>query len=94
MPQQWNNPAALTDINNIKEATRGALQLADENNLKRIAIPGMGTGIGGVLKNKGASAILEVIVNFEPQSIEEIILMDISSEMVKEWNKIFKGDKD
>src|SRR3989338_1003996 len=38
-------PGSLTDVGNVKEATRAALECAEENNLKIIAIPGMGTGI-------------------------------------------------
>jgi O-acetyl-ADP-ribose deacetylase (regulator of RNase III) len=81
-------PAALTSIENIKEATNAALQCADENNLKKIAIPGMGTGVGKVPKDKAAIAILEAIMNFEPTSLEEVILCDSNEEMIKEWNKI------
>ena len=84
-------PASLIDVGNVEEATRAALECADENNLKRIAIPGMGTGVGGVPTDKAAKAMIEVIVNFEEKSLEEVILVDRNEEMVKEWNKVFKG---
>ncbi|HLC95717.1 MAG TPA: macro domain-containing protein [Candidatus Nanoarchaeia archaeon] len=84
-------PGSLIDINNVKEATMAALQCADENGLKKIAMPGLGTGIGGVPKDKAAKAMLEIIVNFEPESIEEIILVDREEEMVKAFEKAWKG---
>ena len=84
-------PASLIDVGNVKEATRAVLECADENNLKRIAIPGMGTGVGGVPRDKAAKAMIEVIVNFEEKSLEEVILVDRNEEMVKEWDKVFKG---
>ena len=84
-------PASLIDVGNVTEATRAALECADENGLKRIAIPGMGTGVGGVPKDKAAEAILGVIVNFEAESLEEIILIDIGDEMVKSFQKVWKG---
>ena len=84
-------PASLIDVGNVKEATKAALECADENSLKKIAIPGMGTGVGGVPKDKAAEAILGVIVNFEPSSLEEVILIDIGDEMVKAFEKVWKG---
>ncbi|MFH2027628.1 MAG: macro domain-containing protein [Nanoarchaeota archaeon] len=84
-------PAAKTDIGTIKEATFAALQCADENELKNIAIPGMGTGVGSVPKDKSAIAILEVIVNYQPTSIKKIILFDKDEEMVKAFGKAWKG---
>jgi len=84
-------PASLIDVENVKEATRAALECADENGLKRIAIPGMGTGIGGVPMDKAAMTMIEVIVNFNEKSLQEVILVDRTKEMVDEWNKAFKG---
>ena len=69
-------PAALIDAGNVQEATRAALECADENGLKKIAIPGMGTGVGGVPVDKAAVAMLQAIVNFNEQSLEEVILID------------------
>ena len=83
-------PAQLTDVGNIQEATRAALECADINNLKRIAIPGMGTGVGCVPKDKAAQAMVSVIRSFEAHSLEEVILIDIGDEMVKEFGKALK----
>ncbi len=85
-------PASLIDVGNVKEATRAALECADEAGLKKIAIPGMGTGVGGVPRNKAAMAMIEVITNFNEKSLEEVILIDSNKEMVDEFNKLFKGD--
>lgn len=82
-------PACKIDVGNVTEATRAALSCADENGLKKIAIPGMGTGVGGVPKEKAAMAMIEVIVNFNEKTLEEVILMDIGDEMVNGWNKAF-----
>lgn len=88
-------PASLTDINKIKEATRAALECADENNLKVIAMPGMGTGVGGVPKNKAAKAMIESINNFKAKvkNLKEIILVDIKEDMIKAFEKAIKENK-
>ncbi len=84
-------PSSLIDVGNVKEATKAALECADENNLKKIAIPGMGTGVGGVPCEKAAIAMIEVIVNFNEKNLEEVILVDRNKEMADEFNKAFKG---
>jgi O-acetyl-ADP-ribose deacetylase len=84
-------PAASTDLETIKEATKAALDCADENNIKQLAIPGMGTGIGQVPKDKAALAILEILLNFEPQSIQEVILFEKNDEMIAAFNKALNG---
>lgn len=80
-------PASLTDINNIKEATRAALECADENKLKKIAIPGMGTGVGNVPKELAAETIVKTIKSFKAESLKEIILVDIGEDMVKAFEE-------
>lgn len=84
-------PASIVDTGNVSEATRGALECAEENGLKRIAIPGMGTGVGGVPFDRAAKAMLEAIVNFEGVNLEEVILIDKDKKMVEEWNKVLNG---
>lgn len=83
-------PASLIDINNVREATRAALKCADENNLKIIAIPSMGTGVGGVPKEKAAKAIVEEIKKFKAKSLKEVILVGYEEEMFREFEKAIK----
>lgn len=83
-------PGTKIDIMNVKEATKAALEKADELGVKKIALPGMGTGIGSVPKDKAALAMLEVIINYNPISIEEIILIDMNADMIKAFNNALK----
>ena len=84
-------PASLIDIGNVIEATRAALECADENNLRIIAMPGMGTGVGGVPKDKAAEAMVEEIKKFKGNSLEEVILVGFTDDLVKEFEKAVKG---
>ena len=84
-------PASLIEVGNVSESVRAALECAEENELRSIAIPGMGTGVGGVPFDKAAKAMLEVIVNFDSTSLEEVILVDKDKQMVEEWNKVLNG---
>jgi O-acetyl-ADP-ribose deacetylase (regulator of RNase III) len=74
-------PAMKIDVKNVESATRAALQLASELRIKRIAIPGMGTGVGGVSAKEAAKAMINVAKEFENE-IEDIILVGINDELV------------
>ncbi|MBI2139709.1 macro domain-containing protein [Candidatus Woesearchaeota archaeon] len=72
----------------IGEAITAALHCAEENRLERIAIPGMGTGIGGFPKSEAARLMVDAIINFDAKSLKEVLLVDKDIEMVKAWKKL------
>lgn len=75
-------PASPSSPQNIMAATMAALVTAREMGFSRIAIPGMGTGVGGVNPRDAALAIVHVVRSFADGVFEEIILCDINTEMV------------
>jgi len=74
-------PAMRIDKENVKLATKAALELGVELNLKSIAIPGMGTGVGRVPVEDAAKAIAGIAKEFE-NKFERIILIDRNEKMV------------
>lgn len=82
-------PATNIDVNNIKLATKAAFDLANELKLKSIAIPGMGTGVGGAQTDDTAEIIIKIAKEFEDK-FEKIILIDINEEMIKSFHKFLK----
>jgi len=78
-------PAMRIGIENVKLATQAALDLGVELNLKTIAIPGMGTGVGRVPVKDAAKAIVGVAKEFE-NKFEKIILIDRNEDMVDSFN--------
>lgn len=68
-------PAMHIDLENVKRATIAALKTASEKKFKSIAIPGMGTGVGGVDKKAAAKAMITIVKDFEDKS-EKIIFVD------------------
>lgn len=85
-------PSERIGIGNVRDSVRAALACAVENNLSRIAFPGMGTGVGGVNKQNAVRAMLEEIALFAEKSgsIEELMLVDIDDEICRffsEWSK-------
>jgi O-acetyl-ADP-ribose deacetylase (regulator of RNase III) len=78
-------PAMSIDVGNVKLATRAALRLAENMRFKSIALPGMGTGVGGVPPREAAKAIVEIAKSFEDK-FEKIILVDRNDEMIDCFN--------
>jgi O-acetyl-ADP-ribose deacetylase (regulator of RNase III) len=80
-------PAMRTSVENVRLATRAALKLGVELNLKTIAIPGMGTGVGRVSVEDAAEAIGSIAKEYE-KNFEKIILLDRNDDMIKAFKKI------
>ena len=72
-------------VKNVMLATQAALRLANEMGLSNIAIPGMGTGVGGVSHRKAAETIVKIAKEFE-DSFETIFLIDRNKEMIDSFN--------
>jgi O-acetyl-ADP-ribose deacetylase (regulator of RNase III) len=82
-------PAKIIGVNNVKLATKAAFDLGVKLKLKSIAIPGMGTGVGGVPTSDAAKAIIEIASEFE-EKFEKIILIDRNDEMIKSFHQFLK----
>lgn len=78
-------PAMRIPVENVKLATRAALRLADEQGFVSLAIPGMGTGVGRVAPGEAAQGMVEEIRQFQPRSLQSVILVDIDPVMVRAW---------
>ena len=78
-------PAMRIPVENVRLATRAALRLADEQGFVSLAIPGMGTGVGRVAPGEAAQGMVEEIRQFQPRSLQSVILVDIDPAMVRAW---------
>jgi O-acetyl-ADP-ribose deacetylase (regulator of RNase III) len=82
-------PALSIGVNNVKLATRAAFDLAFKLKLKSIAIPGMGTGVGGVPPSDAAKAMIEIAKEFE-NKFEKIILIDRNNKMILSFHQFLR----
>lgn len=80
-------PAMRIPPANVALATRAALALADERGFVAIAIPGMGTGVGGVSPNDAASTMLKEIRTFVPRTLRSVTLVDVDPAMMQAWRE-------
>ena len=75
-------PGMMIGAENVRRAARAALIAADRNNFKVIAIPGIGTDLGGVPIDEAARAIVEEIRAHRRPNPETIYLVDMNDQMV------------
>ncbi len=79
-------PAMRIDIENVRLATKASLETGIKLNIKSIAIPGMGTGVGGVPVEKAAEAITNLVKEYE-NKFEKIFLIDRNEEMIESFKR-------
>lgn len=78
-------PAMRIEPDNVAKATRAALELAERQGFVSVAIPGMGTGVGGVAPDEAASRMIGEIQTFRAQHLQSVVLVDIDPDMIKAW---------
>jgi O-acetyl-ADP-ribose deacetylase (regulator of RNase III) len=83
------NPAEKISTKNVRMATRAALECVQENEIKSIAFPGMGTGVGGVDKKEAALVMVEEIKRFldEGGKLKRVILVGYEEEMYEAFRE-------
>ncbi len=80
-------PGMRIPAQNVALATKAALTLADEQGFESIAIPGMGTGVGGVAHADAARAMVEAVRAFSPRTLTLVMLVDVDATMVQAWKQ-------
>ncbi len=78
-------PAMRIPADNVALATRAALTLADEHGFASVALPGMGTGVGGVRHEEAAGRMVAEIRAYSARSLRRVILVDVDAAMVEAW---------
>lgn len=77
-------PAMRIKPENAYKATFAALTKAFELSLNNLAIPGMGTGVGGLSPSEAGKAMARAIKEFidlVPSSLKEILIVDLKTEI-------------
>jgi O-acetyl-ADP-ribose deacetylase (regulator of RNase III) len=79
------HPGMQIPAANIGLATKAALIEADGHGLKSVALPGMGTGVGGVSPRDAAAMMIWEIKSYSPRFLKSVILVDVDKAMVAAW---------
>lgn len=86
-------PGMHVPVRNVALATKAALTLADEKGFESIAIPGMGTGVGGVAHADAAKVMVEAVRAFSPRALKSVVLVDVDAVMVSAWQECLADSK-
>ncbi|MBI2059144.1 MAG: macro domain-containing protein [Nitrospirae bacterium] len=83
-------PAMLIPASNVGRATSAALHAAEHAKFASLALPGLGTGVGGVSVADAAGEMVKAIADFKSKHLKKVVLMDISGDMVQAWREAQK----
>jgi len=85
-------PAMSTDLTSVEKATMAALNLAKELKLSSIAIPGMGTGVGGVPVQEAAKTMIGAIRRHlsEGTTLKRIVLISIDESLTEAFESALR----
>lgn len=77
-------PAMSTNLTSVEKATTAALRVARELKLSSIAVPGMGTGVGGVPVEQAAETMIRAIRRHvsEGTTLKRIFLVSIDEALI------------
>ncbi len=75
-------PGTRVGVENVRRATRAALLAAAHHGLDVIALPGMGTGLGGVDPADAARAIVDELRAHRQTTPSTVYLIDLDEEVL------------
>ncbi len=83
-------PAMGTSLANVAKATEAALRAAEELRLSSIAIPGMGTGVGGVPAEEAARTMVGAIRQHlsHGSTLREILLVSVDERLSRAFESV------
>ena len=85
-------PAMSTDLESVEKATSAALRVARNLRLSSIAVPGMGTGVGGVSVNDAALTMVRAIRKhlLEGTTLKHIFLVSIDRDLISAFESALR----
>jgi O-acetyl-ADP-ribose deacetylase (regulator of RNase III) len=85
-------PAMSTDLESVEKATSAALRVARNLGLSSIAVPGMGTGVGGVPVNDAAQTMVGAIKKhlLEGTTLRHIFLVSIDQDLISAFESVLR----
>lgn len=76
-----DKPASDASTYNTRRAIRAVLTCADQNGVRKVAVPGLGTGVGGVTPDDAAAAMVEEVRQFNATALEQVVLVGYEQEL-------------
>ena len=85
-------PAMSTNVTSVEKATTAALRAARELRLTSIAIPGMGTGVGGVPLQEAARSMIEAVRQHvgEGTTLKHVFLVSVDEKLANAFESVLR----
>ncbi len=80
-------PGLKIGVENVRRATRAALIAAAHHGFETIALPGIGTGIGGVDRDEAARAMVDELRAHRMAKPQTIYLVDLEDDMLNAFKE-------
>ena len=84
-------PGQKIGVENVRRATRAALIAASRNNFATIALPGMGTGVGGVPIDEAARAMVDELRAHKQPNPQTVYLVGTSDLLLQAFDAALKN---
>jgi O-acetyl-ADP-ribose deacetylase (regulator of RNase III) len=84
-------PGMKIGVENVRRATRAALIAAAASGFDVIALPGLGTGVGGVDRDESARAMVDELRAHRQQKPGTIYLVDTDDEMLAAFEEALRN---
>lgn len=78
-----SGPHRLATAESIREATRNALETADDLGCESLVIPLLGCGSGGFHTHEGAPLVCEEVRSYEPDVLDDVRVIGYSDREVE-----------
>ncbi len=78
-------PAMRIRKENVQQATKGALECAEQLKVDSVAFPGMGTGVGGLNLNEAAQVMVQEVKSFidKGTALKQIIFVGFTQDLAQ-----------
>lgn len=77
----------------IRDATRNALEAADERGCESLVIPALGCGVAGFDLADGAGIIAETMAAYDPETLRDVRFIAYSPEEYETVSRVADGDQ-
>jgi O-acetyl-ADP-ribose deacetylase (regulator of RNase III) len=84
-------PGAKVGVENVRRATRAALIAAAHHGFEVVALPGMGTGLGGVDPADAARAIVDELRAHRQPKPGTVYLVDLNDEILARFEEALRA---
>ena len=87
-------PRQRIPAENIREATKAAIEAAERLGCESLAIPDLGMRMGKVSPTEAAREMLDAVASAKTSTLRHVILIDVDKRLYDAWRKARHGEEE